>query len=507
MKTQVSRWSGKEVAALIVVGGLFVSTRLFHIQARYLPIFVDEAIYVWWAQLGKFEPAMRLVSLSDGKQPLFVWLTSLTMQWVGNPLIAGRLVSVLAGAATLIGLYLLSQELFKNRWTGVVAGLLYTAFPLALVLNRFALYESLVGAIFILGLYVSVVLTRNLRTESAFILALVLGAGLLTKTSGFMSVYLLPVCLLLFDFTKKLIVPRLVRWAWLSFVSVGLALVYYAVLLLSPQLSLLSEKNSLFLYGVSDVLRLNLFQVATGNLIKFGSWLAAYFTWPWIILLALSFYWKVHRRETLFLWLCFLLPFLVLAVLGKLVYPRYLFFLCLPLLPVAAETLRQVFQKIPQPKVAAIFMAATLFLVGFSDYKILTDFARSPIPEIDLFQYVNGWPAGGGIRETVNFLQKESEKSIIYVYSEGIYGSLPTTAINIYFRDNANVKHQGIAELTQSMPGEIILAAERSPVYVILNETQEPPPWPMDLVVSYQKGIGKWYLRLYRINPAKNGYV
>jgi len=497
MKTQIKRNKGIEIVAVLAILALFFLTRLFHIQGKYLPIFVDEATYVHWAQMGAFDASQRLISLTDGLEPMFVWLTTAFMTLPLGPLIAGRLVSVFSGALTLLGLYFLARELFQNRWTGILSALLYTAFPFALILNRMAIYVSLSGAFFVWSIYLSVVLTRYLKTESAFMLALTLGGGLLTKLSGFLSIYLLPLSLILFKFDKKQNTHRLVRLAWLSLLAIILAMLYYSVLLLSPQFSFLKDKSNRFLYSWPEVFRFDMLPVVVSNLLKSFNWLIIYFSWPWVILAISSFFTKSRRREILFLWLWFLIPFVALVVLGRSIYPRYLFFLSLPLLPIIAEMLMQSLERIQKLTAAVALMVLIFAFVSFSDYKILTDFARAPIPELDLYQYVNGWPAGGGVREIVDFLEKESKKGIIYVYSDGIYGSLPTTVIDLYFRDNANIKHQGV-ELTAQIPDSVIVSSLSAPTYLIVNQAQKPPSWPIELIAQYQKGVGNWYIRLYR---------
>lgn len=490
----IKKWSPWEIVLLLFSVALFLATRLYHLQSRFWPIFTDEAIYVRWAQQGFFEPVFRLTSLSDGKQPLFIWLITILMQVVGNPLMAGRLVSVGSGLITLAGLYFLSKELFKRRLTALVAIFLYTLFPLALIHNRYALYESLVGAIFIWSVYLSVLLAKNLKTETAFELGLVLGAGILTKTSGFVSFYLVPTTLIFLEKAKK----NIFRWAGLFILAMGLSYLYFSVLLLSPDFASINDKNNIFLYSLNEVLRINLLSIFFNNITQFVSWLISYFTLPFVILSALSFFIKKNRKEIFFLWLTFGIPFLALAVLGKLVYPRYLFFFSIALLPLIAESLTWLSDIFKKNKINYVIIFFSIIFASFSDFKILTDFARAPIPAIDLFQYVNGWPAGGGISEMINYFQAESSKQIIYVYSEGIYGSLPTTAIEIYFRDNANVKHKGLGELPAEMPEELRLHAQKSPVYLVLNELA-PPPWPLELINQYQKGIGNWYLRIYRV--------
>src|SRR3989344_8241289 len=98
---------------LLLVAGLFFLTRLTHIMS--LPIFTDEAIYVRWSQIARQDAAWRHISLTDGKQPLFIWIAMNIMRIVDDPLFASRLVSVLAGFGTLIGIFFLSLEIFKKK--------------------------------------------------------------------------------------------------------------------------------------------------------------------------------------------------------------------------------------------------------------------------------------------------------------------------------------------------------------------------------------------------------
>src|SRR4030042_6724731 len=99
---------------LIVLSIIYLAVRLINLTV--IPIFTDEAMYLRWAQIGLYEPQKYLfISLIDGKQPLFVWLTYPFVKFMSDPLIAGRLVSVLTGLSTLIFLYLLTREIFKDK--------------------------------------------------------------------------------------------------------------------------------------------------------------------------------------------------------------------------------------------------------------------------------------------------------------------------------------------------------------------------------------------------------
>src|SRR3989344_5493890 len=99
----------KKNITIIILFLLYAFTRL--INTKIIPIFTDEAIYMYWAQVALHDPAHRFISLEDGKQPLFIWFFAFAQKFIADPLLAGRLVSFFAGTASLIGIYLLTKEL------------------------------------------------------------------------------------------------------------------------------------------------------------------------------------------------------------------------------------------------------------------------------------------------------------------------------------------------------------------------------------------------------------
>src|SRR5437879_8874474 len=105
------QWLILGFAGLIV---LYAFTRFYHLTSS-LPIFTDEAIYIRWAQIALHDANWRFISLTDGKEPMFVWLAMITLKFIQDPLLAGRVVSVFAGFATMIGLFFVTNELFKNK--------------------------------------------------------------------------------------------------------------------------------------------------------------------------------------------------------------------------------------------------------------------------------------------------------------------------------------------------------------------------------------------------------
>src|SRR3989344_5881588 len=94
-----------------------------------IPIFGDEAIYIRWSQIMRAEPGLRFVPLSDGKQPLFMWLVIPFLKIISDPLFASRLVSVFSGMGTLVGIFFLSYILFRSYRVSLSAALFYAISP------------------------------------------------------------------------------------------------------------------------------------------------------------------------------------------------------------------------------------------------------------------------------------------------------------------------------------------------------------------------------------------
>ncbi|MBI2195607.1 MAG: hypothetical protein HYU48_01005 [Candidatus Levybacteria bacterium] len=212
-------------------------------------------------------------------------------------------------------------------------------------------------------------------------------------------------------------------------------------------------------------------------------------------------FWK--EKIVLFLW--FLIPFAYLAFFGKTLYPRFIFFMLLPLIPLAALSIYGLWGFIKN-KIHFFILILMLTAASFyTDYFIVSNIAVAPIPRSDYEQYINNWPAGGGTKEIISYLAKESKKGKIYVASLGTFGSLPTYAVEIYLGDNKNVEKRGIYPVPSEIPKDLQDITQKMPVFVFVSNQKEfeeaIKSWPLTLVAQYKKGVGKAYSRLYRVNP------
>ena len=476
-------------------------TRLYNIMA--VPLFTDEAIYTRWSQIARYDANWRFISLTDGKQPSFVWLDMIMMRLVSDPLLAGRLVSVLAGIVALVGIYFLASEIFKDKKIGYLAAFVYVIYPFSLVYDRMALYESLVSAATVWALYLEVLLIRLRRLDIALILGMVLGAGVLTKSSAFFSIYLFPFSLLLFNFKQKNWKGELLKWGALSTLSSMMAYGFYSMLRLSPFFHIIAEKTTIFVYPFQDWFS-HPFEFFAGNLNGITDWFIAYTTIPIFLLILVSFFLGGTKavREKLFLLSWFIIPFVLLALFGRILYPRFILFMTMPLLVLAAFSLNSIMGSAKNNLLKVGIILASIILMLRSDFYILSDFARAPIAKADTDQFINAWPAGGGVAQVVSFAREESRKGKIYVATEGTFGSLPTYAMEIYLDENKNISKRGIWPLPNDIPRDLVERAKTMPVFLILNDSAMPPSgYPVKLINKYQKGIGSAFMSLYEVIP------
>ena len=496
----------KHKIEFFVLAGLalvYLISRFYSILS--LPIFTDEAIYIRWAQIAKQDASWRFISLTDGKQPMFIWLMMISLRLIRDPLLAGRLVSVGAGFLSLIGLYFLGKEAFKSNKIGLISSALYVIFPMALVYDRMALYDSLVGVFAIWSLLLIILMVRKIRLDVALILGMVAGGGVLTKTSGFFSIYLLPFSLILFNWREKHIKERLIKWVGLAMVTVVTTYGFYSILRLSPFFHIIDEKNAIFVYPLREWLGHPL-AFFVGNLSAFWDWTIRYLTWPFLVLVVAAFFInKSFFREKAVLFLWFIVPLVALGLFGRTIYPRFILFMMLSLLPLVAFSLANIGLILKKAYLVIIFVLLVSILAFKTDYLILTDFAKSNIPVSDTTQYLTAWPAGGGVKESVQFFKKEAEKGKIYIATQGTFGLMPYS-FEIYLINNPNIKIEGYWPINNEIPAKVIEESKSIPTYFFFYQPCSscegtglaPISWGLKPVLQI-KGNENSYTSIYRI--------
>lgn len=504
------------ILMIIVLAVLYFSLRLFHLMS--LPLFTDESIYIRWAQIGLGDPLYRFLSLTDGKQPLFIWIMYPFFKLYHDPIVAGRMVSVFSGFFTMIGLGLLMYVLFKKRSWAFLTMLLYIASPYAQVLDRMALYDSMVGMFFIWTLLASILLVKKLRLTAAYNLGFVLGAENLTKLPAFLSILLLPLSLFLFDFRQKHWKRELGKWFGYSIVAIFISQIMFAIVRLSPLPNVTTEKNSTFFYPISEWLH-HPFLSFVSNLQGMVPSVIGYMTVPYLVLVLVSLiFLKKAWREKVMLFAYFFVPFIGFAFLGKEIFPRYMFFMSLPLFVLAGWGLGYLidlavarFRLKGSTRFATVGLIAFVFLLypAYVSLSFAQNPISAPIPQADKTQYVTSWTSGWGLQETVAYLQKQAQSGPIYVATEGTFGLYPQ-GLELYLSRNPNISFKGYYwEIKQEFPADLAKKAKTMPTYFIFYQPcpgglcprpgDAPAGWPVKEVQEFIKPGTETRVVIYQV--------
>jgi 4-amino-4-deoxy-L-arabinose transferase-like glycosyltransferase len=499
-----NRWKVFLIIFLIFI--LFCISRFFFLLD--IPLFTDEAIYLRWAQIARGDFDWLLISLTDGKGPTFIWLAMLAMNVISDPLIAGRLVSVAAGIGSIVGLYMLSIALFKNRWVGFMSALIYTILPFTLVYDRLALYDSLVAALYIWGIYTTLQLTRKPNLLNAGVAGIVAGVGAITKSSGLFIIYLLPVLFALLTIKSKKVISAGKKWILYAGVTVLVAYGLYNLQRVSPSFYLIAQKNEVFIYSLQDWIA-NPFANTVSNIRTLLEWFVSYTTVPIIVLVLASFVVKKDKLiEKVLLCMYFIIPFLALAVFAKLIYPRYILFMTVSLIPLAGYALVMLSEKVANKFVYGVIVVLVLSIPFWASIQVLRDFEHAPIPGTDKGQLLTGWPSGVGVKESVQFFEKKAATEKIFVGTGGQFGLLPA-GLELYLHDNPNIEIVGYWPITPEPQPDILQKARQMPTYFIFYqpcgsceyEGDAPDTWPVEKIVEYKKPGENAVLSIYEVKP------
>jgi 4-amino-4-deoxy-L-arabinose transferase-like glycosyltransferase len=503
----ILKYKAEILLSIFLVLAYFILRLLF---LGKMPIFTDEAIYVRWAQIALQDASWRFISLTDGKQPMYVWAAMILIKFIQDPLIAGRLVSVGMGFLTMIGIFFLSYELFKNRITAFLTSILYVFFPFAVVLDRMAIYDSMVAAFYVWALYFSVLLVRKVRLDLAFILGFIIGGGILTKSSNFFSIYLLPFLLILFNFKQKNLPKKLVTFILLAIISTAIGYGFYNMLRLSPLFEMIATKNATFVYPFSEWV-MHPLTFFVGNFLGLSHWLLQYLTVFYISLIIISLIF-INRffKEKLLLVIYFVLPFMALALFGKVIYPRFIFLMSLMLLPLAAWGLnyliefvqKKAYFKLPKYVYSTVIVCIFIFYPMFISLQVSLNPINAPIADADSAQYLNGWASGWGVKESVDFFKNQAKDKKIFIATEGTFGLMPES-LEIYLIKNPNIKIKGYWPI-DTFPKEVLEQAKSKNTYFVFYQPVNqviPADYPLKLVFKVRQGLGDSYYRVYKVVP------
>lgn len=436
-----------------------------------IPIFNDEAIYLDWGWREIHEPGYLFYSLYDAKQPFLMWFFGVAQSLLGDPLFAGRLVSVLIGYTTMLGIYFVSKMFFGQR-VAFVASILYIITPLFSFFDRQALMESSITALCIWSFYLFLLLWQTSMRKYAVLLGGVLGIGFFIKSTALIFVLAI---LLLYGY-RWLREPR-TRKNLLQQIGIifSVFLLVNILLLIQPQFWSTFYTNSRYSLTVSELTH---FPVSTwirnftANLL-----IAFFYISPLVFLSAIGgfimpFKMKTRHIRIYFSW--FIIGILLQSSFSRFASQRYIVAFLPLLIPAAAFFIVAIVKRMRVTGIAlsmlviapACFMTILQIFYPVEYFQLSSRYTAYPEA-----QYINGYTSGYGVLEAINYLKKEAKNRKIIVAIAHNSGN-PESATNVYLNKYKNmpVSYLDASDIPQVMEYDCLDIS--APTYFVSRDEQ-----------------------------------
>lgn len=516
----------------LVPAGVAVFVLFHSIGLTRLPIFADEAIYLRWAQLIISEPGRyAFFPVNDGKTPLFVWSVIPILLTKIDPLLAGRLWSLTAGVAQVIVLGLIAKKLRFGKLGVMTIFAFVTLAPFWFFHHRMALMDAWLTTM------ISATLLALLHLyEKGEAWKPTLGSlEKLAKTPGVVTWFLLSAVLFgLALFTKVpaiLAAPPLVLTPWLVFdarravwwsiitgatLATGLGLV--SLILLHPTGPQLFARSGDFLLPLGEVLAGRWRETLPSGDTYIG-YFWRYLT-PGIMILSLvPLLFDRTRRQGIVLLLQFFLFFAPIWVLGRVVFPRYLFPASIWVTLAATlglvrlvhwgrATNREPWQKF---SAGVLLTGSVLILCLHSLLFALPAWVNAnaiPFNEPDSWQYQSTWSSGHGITETYDLIAQWSAahpNARLVVATEGRFGTLPDALLLAnynYSLPNVRIESSEATEVFTYPKVISQFVDESTVVWLVVNSNRLFWQLPQEQkVAEFCRPVGGVCLQVWNITP------
>jgi 4-amino-4-deoxy-L-arabinose transferase-like glycosyltransferase len=477
----------------------FVLARSYHVTR--LPIFIDEAVHLFWSVRMREEPSF-LRPFWDGKGLLAV-VTAVTTWGASDPLLAGRLTSVAVGALGMWAAWRIGTRLF-GPMTGDAAAVLYLVSPFALFYDRMVLADVYLSTLTALSLLASLRLVAVPGLRPALWLGLALGACVWARAPGLMVAA----------------VPLLVSLLWSprprgTWRALAVAWAVAAAVAAFPAWQFFPQHNYVRWVAGEDVERTKRFAENAGEA---AAWLTTYWTIPVVVaaLGTLVAGLARRRRGEVLLGALSLGPVLAFAAVSSSLYPRYVFLGTVPFLVLAAQglvwlagagcRLLDVRERLRPVATAVVVVAASVPALAF-DVRLLADPASAPLPEIERFQYVDGFPSGYGSDEAARHLRAALRQNPAGVTVVADYEGrrTPFLALRALFLGEPRVEVMALELDKADHLGLLRERAAQRPTFLVTGvkvpsaDRYRALGLPVALVATLQKPNGSFAGELFRV--------
>jgi hypothetical protein len=275
---------------------------------------------------------------------------------------------------------------------------------------------------------------------------------------------------------------EMINFSILYVVSVGIAVLIYNVQRLSAFFHFVSEKNKTFILTFAE-LKADPFNYLSHNIINVPYYILSEmaFVVPVLAILGLILLYKKNKTLAIYLAIWLSVSYVGISLVARVLFPRYVLSIGGLLLIPAAYFIALLNKKILYSVVALIACSVVYF-----NYTILFQPAAIPFPEIDRGQYIEGWPAGWGAREIMDYVRQNS-KNEAAILAEGNFG-MAGDVLDTFLVPSDKISINGYWPLDEK---ELVLNQDllkTKDVYVVFSHRNEfPQEWPIELIQKYEK--------------------
>ncbi len=443
-------------------------TRLVNLTV--IPVFCDEAIYVHWAQIMRAVQSLRFIPLSDGKQPLFMWLVIPFLKVFSDPLTAGRMVNVIAGFGSMLGVGFLSYLLFKKKEISWFASLMYLIVPFCLFFDRMALVDGLVSFLGVWTIIFFILLAKKIRLDLAMIGGILLGLGLLTKSPALFFALMLPITVIFYERRSKNNNIFMLIGLWVIVLLFGYAI--YNILRLGPEFHMIAIRNKDYVFPISEIIKHPL-NPLVGHLKDTLSWY-------WILLTPAVFLagiagvvtaLKSNLKSAVLLLALVVFPLLGQGMIAKVYTARYVLFTVPFFLIFSAVSIEKFWQKTKTKWLVTGGLVIVFLLPMYQTFLLITVPQRAWLPKEERRGYLEIWTAGYGIVEAADFLKGVSKTQKVLVGTEGYFGTLPD-GLQMYLEKVPNITIIGVGQPVLEISPKLIDGLVDNRVFLLVNDTR-----------------------------------
>lgn len=418
---------------IIIISIIYLSLHV--INLTLLPIFNDESIYLDWGWSHTHMPGQLYDALIDAKQPLMIWLLGLFQNFFGDPLFAGRFVSVLFGLIIMLGVFTLSKKI-ANTQVGVIAALVYSIIPIFVFYNRQALFEAAVASIGIWSCIALINIVRSPSTKNSIRLGIILGIGFFIKSSSLLFIASVIAILTFFILVQKrnvLLKPFFL--ALTAFICTDF------LLFINPVFWETFSSNSRYAFTVSELFSFP-FNAWMRNLSGFFE-ISFVFMTPLVFIASIVgmylFFKQKLKNSSIFL-LFFLIALALEIISGKTQSQRYLVSF-LPFLIIPASYVFYILWRGAAWEKSIVIISCivplvvSLFLIATPESYIIQSEKLSKYADVG---HIRGQTSGHGINEAVMYMNEQSKGQPSMVLFGFNIGN-PESAVNLYSHKTPNL--------------------------------------------------------------------